>query len=176
MQDLNKHAKGYTLIELLVVLVVISIIAGIAVMSVGNASRDIWQSEVTRLYVLLRQAESDAVLQGLEIGVFINDAQDGSAQFDFSKFDYATSAWVELNDTVYRGSSLPVTLGTSLSPAEEKPAITSESSPAVPTIIFYSDGGVTPFELTLPAPGNGSDFFTIANDGLSETVIRHASS
>lgn len=89
--------RGFTLIEILIVLLIISIVAGVAVMSTHNNDRK--QSELLayQLRNVIRLAQQEALLRPATLGLAF---ADNSYQFFIYDFDEKNQkeSWLPIND------------------------------------------------------------------------------
>jgi general secretion pathway protein H len=151
-------ARGFTLIELLAVVVIIGIVAGIAVLSLGALGKDPpAQTTAKRLTALLKMASEDAVMQGRELGLVIN-----SHSYRFLVYD--KGQWQALdNDDLFRKRSLDNAVRLDLhlegrsivldNRTDQDDARQSSAAPK-PDILFLSSGEVTPFKLRITSTGS----------------------
>jgi len=95
--------RGFTLIELLVVLVLLSLISGIALTTVGggNQAREL-NNEVNRLHAVLRAAAEEAIYSNDEIGVVIENGG-----YEFLVFDEKKGRWSSTQKHALRAYTLP---------------------------------------------------------------------
>lgn len=141
------RSRGFTLLELLVVLVILSVMAATAVLSLGVLGRDDeLQREASRLSALLGLAGEEALLNGQDLGLYVEP--DG---YRFMAFSPESGQWVELSNATFRPRRLPAGLGLSLS-VEERPIqlqALAGDAPEQPQVGLYSSGEMTPFSLML---------------------------
>jgi general secretion pathway protein H len=139
---------GFTLLELLVVLVILAIIAATAVLSVGTLGRDEEiDREARRLTALLQLATEEAVFQGRDIGLYVEEDR-----YRFYSWSRDGLLWESLQgDSSFRERTLPEGLLLSLrvenQDVELKAAETENE--IVPQVAIFSSGEITPFELTI---------------------------
>jgi len=187
--QVNRRAAGFTLLELLVVIFIVGIIAAMATLSVGTATRDQGlQREIERVADLVRLASEEAVMQNREFGLTIY-----RREYEFSRFDATEREWIPLgNDSGPLASrSFPpdteveleidgrrVALDAEIPERKPRPEqdgvrsaadrlanLTGTDDNSRPQILILSSGDVTPFAVRL-APESGGDGSTIR---VSET-------
>jgi len=178
------RSRGFTLLELLVVMVIIGIIASMAVLSVGLATRDNGvEKELQRIQDLIGLASEEAVAQGREFGLTFY-----GKEYEFSAWDAAEAVWKPLGEdarpfvphTFAPGTIVDLEIeGRIVKIAEERPVVTEQKDKTAgdkqsaagkskskvndkdkdkdrPQVFMDSSGEVTPpFKLRL-RPGIGS--------------------
>ncbi len=138
---------GFTLLEMMVVLVLIGILTGFALLSVGpEPAGEQVQSQGERLAALLRFHREAAMLRIENRGLRLNEEGYTLVRWDGKK-------WVEVSDTsMSAGGHLPEGTRLDLSvddlPAALKPEDT-EDGDALPQVWLLSSGEMLPFRLTL---------------------------
>ena len=156
-----RRSNGFSLIEILVVIVIIGIISGIALLSLGILGDDRQlQTEARRLTSLVEVAQDEAMMQGREFGVeFMNDA------YRFVEYDPFINQWGELiGDEMLRLRELPddvefiLMLEGQRVLLENDPARFEEPEEAAdrdltetysPHVYIFSSGDITPFDLEI---------------------------
>lgn len=158
---IQRRSCGFSLIEILVVIVIIGIISGIALLSLGILGDDRQlQTEARRLASLVEVAQDESMMQGREFGIeFMNDS------YRFVEYDPFVNQWAELaDDDMMRLRELPddvefvLTLEGQRVLLDNDPArfedpeddsnrdLTETYSPHV---FIFSSGDMTPFDLTI---------------------------
>lgn len=166
------HARnaGFTLIELLVVLVVLGLIAGIGVASLGggNLDREL-QNEANRLHAVLRLAAEEAIVSNNEIGVYVDDDAYG-----FVVYDEEAAQWVASDVSFLRDHRLPEWASLDFSRQglkREMPKQSSQESKEedtetsrTPDLMLLSSGEVTGFIIGVEVKGRSDSRIEILTD------------
>lgn len=146
-----KRKYGFTLIELLIVLLIISIVAGVAVVTVSSNQHKQFETLTKQLVNTFNLAEQEAMLRPATIGFAING---NSYQFyEFHRPQKASeSSWIPIDQTSLGMHKIPdnmqITLqvnGASI-PANGKPQlIISPSNDLTPFVILIGKKNETPY-------------------------------
>ncbi len=160
-------AKGFTLIELLIVLVLIAVITGMAMLSMGTADpRDKQKFEAERLLKLLELSSQDAMVRGEVTGI------------EFYKQGYRfvglkNHKWhVQDSDLLFKPREMPFLMTWTLSKNNmriELP-ITPSFTPT-PQIIIDPAGGMDLFELSIQMQETNTTF-RVSNTSDSGLIIK----
>jgi len=158
---IRRRSYGFSLIEILVVIVIIGIITGIALLSLGILGDDRQlQTEARRLASLVEVAQDESMMQGREFGIeFMNDS------YRFVEYDPFISQWGELlGDDMMRLRHLPDDVEFVLRLEDQR--VLLDNDPArfedpeeasnrdlietySPHVFIFSSGDMTPFDLTI---------------------------
>jgi general secretion pathway protein H len=147
--NLVRHAgAGFTLVEMLVVVVIIAMIATTVVLSVSATGRDReLEKESERMLALLQYTREQAELRTREYGLLCDENH-----YQFVIFDPRKEMWVAMeSDETLRARQLPTGLSFSLT-VEARPILMRrppDSKDLTPQVMIYSNGDLTPFELTM---------------------------
>ena len=160
----------------MVVLFLIGLIAAAIVLTPSFAGRDSeLEKESERAYNLLNYARDKAQLQTHEFGLFCNDSV-----YEFLTFDPRRSVWRTVDeDDILRQRQLPeglklrlvvegrqVVLKTAQDQAREDSKKNKDQieKDRVPHIMLFSNGDLTPFQLTLEREGAGRSITMASTD------------
>ncbi len=133
--------RGFTLIEILVVLVIVAVLSIAATLALsGNAERRL-ADEAERFRALLAQSCQMAELGGREFGVVI-DAEG----YRFQRLD--GTQWQGFRDGELRPRRWPEALRLDLT-REGRPLLLATGERAMPQVVCFSTGELTPFVLTM---------------------------
>jgi general secretion pathway protein H len=162
---------GFTLVEMLVVVVIIAIIATGALLSIGAVGRDTeLETESERMLALLKYAREQAELRTRELGLLCEENR-----YRFVVYEPFKNEWVEVEtDEALRARELPEGLSLSLV-VEARPVVLRrppDSKDLTPQIMIYSNGDLTPFELTVRREDQDRSVTLASND---EGVIEASS-
>jgi general secretion pathway protein H len=142
---------GFSLIELLVVIVILAIIIGMTVLSMGTLRvGDTAEKEARRLTALMELVAEEALIQGRDYGVeFFEDG------YRFLSWDPDSGLWSVVSDeAALRRRTLPGDLRVALAVEGREVVVESEDrrrtrreAEIVPQVAVFSSGEFTPFEL-----------------------------
>ncbi len=160
MRHARSSCAGFTLIELLVVVVIIGVVIGATLLSLGGRGRDSQlEQERDRLAALIEYVRERAALQTVEYG--LRCEQGG---FRFVMYDTRMARWLEdpLDDAL-RSRTLPAGLELALSVEDRPIVLPRRADPArgdavadlTPQVMLYSSGELTQFKLTLTRSSAG---------------------
>ncbi len=144
-----RSSRGFTLLELLVVLVMIGIILGVAMISLGDGGRgDRIRQEGQRIATLFNLLSQEAVLNAVEYGVLLKP--DG---YQFLQF--VDQQWQPVDgDSLLVERSLPDDMElnlymdkVSVSLEPQQLSVSDEEKKLKPQLIFFSSAERTPFEI-----------------------------
>lgn len=137
----HRRQAGFTLLELLLVVVVVAVIAGLAVLSVGDRREQGLQLEAQKLKALMDSLAEQAVFQQAPYGLqFIEHGYRSLV------WDYSDSEWMVLGE---RESAQHFPDYIKIEPRSEAKQTPQEDEALVPDIVFYPDEEVEDFELRL---------------------------
>jgi general secretion pathway protein H len=159
-------AKGFTLIELLIVIVLIGVITGMAMLSMGTADpRDQQKVEAERLVKLLELATQEAMTRGESIGLELFNHGYRFAVVQKQKWQTETS------DMVFKPRSLIPQMQLMLKLEEKSIVLNREltlTADPKPQIILTPDGDMELFQIRLTVKDSDSTFMVsnTQEDGL----------
>ncbi len=140
--------RGFSLLELLVVLVILSIMAATAMISVGTlGTDDELQRESLRLEALMRLAGEEALMQGRDLGLYVEEDR-----YRFMLYSRDTESWLPMDaDRSFRERQLPEGLFFSLTVEDQEVVLEPAGNPdeIKPQVAILSSGELTPFLLFL---------------------------
>jgi general secretion pathway protein H len=168
----SRKAAGFTLIEILVVVVIIGVISSLVILTVNLTGEDReLEQEGRRATALLTYAREQAELQTREFGLFC-----GERGYEFLTFDAYQDVWRPVDeDESLRARQLPAGLFLRLRiegreiVLRQPPNKKWKENEKVPHLMLFSNGDLTPFELTVEREGEKRSITVSANEtGLIE--------
>ena len=149
-------AKGFTLIELLIVLVLIGLITGMAMLSMGAAdSRDQQKLEAERLVKLLELATQEAITRGDVMGL---ELFTHGYRFTVIK----KQKWQpEMTDMVFKARELMPQMSLAFAVHQQDVNLTNQAIEGVepkPQIILTPDGELELFQIRITMQNSNSTF------------------
>ena len=151
------RSKGFTLIEILVVVVIMAIVVGLAILSIGTTGRDTQLDEESRrIEGLVGLLHERALLEGRDFGVRIEPSA-----YEFVVYDLRRDRWLMLDqEHEFRHRELPKGLSFQLELDSQVVVIkaidrtlSSDAAPPGPQLAIAASGEGTPFRLTLLRDG-----------------------
>lgn len=139
----KKNNAGFTLIELLVVMVMISIIASLAVLSISMNKNKQIETLTQQLTNTLNLAQQEALLRSTTLGLVVT-----KHAFQFYQLDSKENTWVGLSDSLLGLKRIPKELQLTLK-IQSKIA-----SGTPPKLIIFGSGELTPFTLYIGREGS----------------------
>jgi len=158
--------KGFTLIELLIVIVLMGLITGMAMLSMGTADpRDQQKLEAERLVKLLELASQEAIARGDIIGLELFSQGYRFAVVQNQKWHPETTDMVFKPRALMPQMLLVMIMGQNTVDLKRELILTIEPQPQ---IILTPDGDMELFQIRMTVK-NGDSIFVVSNtqeDGL----------
>ncbi len=163
----GSRLKGFTLLEVLVVLLVVSMMTGIAVISLPSFTQtDSFDHESARLKAVFRMLGEEAVMQSNDYGFQINLLEAGRRfEYEFFLYDAQYEEWQLLTEPPFNARELPPEIRLSLDVEGKALDIVAEDAPSV---LILSSGEITPFDLHISHANNRALENRLTTDGLSD--------
>lgn len=95
-------ARGFTLIELLVVMVMLALMSGLVVVSIGDSFQRKLQAEAERLQTVIAAASDEAIFTGNELGILLSDDN-----YRVLRFDRHAQVWQQADGRAFAPHNLP---------------------------------------------------------------------
>lgn len=159
---IQRNNDGFTLLEVLVVTLIISVLMGLAVLSVSASSRGNLDAETERLQQVLQAAADEAVFQKKKLGIVLN-----SNEYSIVAYNTSQKKWENLQEKYFRVHQFPNDVTIVLSVIGSSKVASDEARVAAqkPSAIFYPAGIITPFKISITQP-NYSVSNKIESDGI----------
>lgn len=133
---------GFTLIEILIVMVIISIVSGIALLTISKNPHKQIENVAHQLTQLILLAEEEAMLRPATIGLALSPTH-----YQFLRYKSSTqpdeSAWQPLESNHFKRHTLPANLYFSLIVQHQAASLSQKAPP----IIISESGDITPFTI-----------------------------
>ena len=142
---MQKPNTGYTLLEILVVLVIISIVAGMAILTLGRNDNKMLQAFTQEFVQTLTLAEEQALLQPATLGLVLTNHSFGFYEYNETR---SQAAWKPLMDQELGLRKIPADIQIILKIANKilpQEQLTGET----PTILISTNGTLTPFTILI---------------------------
>ena len=167
--------NGFTLIEVLVVIVIISVVMSAIVAGFTGADREqSYQGFVQRMALRIEMARDRAVQTNHEWGLYVEEEV-----VRFAEFDPITGEWldrverpfkVEISNDKFRYQANVERYAAHFTDDKQSLGLSNKEG-SIPTIILFSSGEITPFELTITPQTWDSSPWMLASDGFSRTKM-----
>jgi len=174
---------GFTLIEILVVVLIISILMGVVVNSFGGVDREqTLRGYVERFALRIEIARDRALQSNREWGVHIDE--DGVR---FTEFDELNNKWVIRANKPFNADSYDNRVVFTVVVEEFEGAQAtrisrlvddgfSDQEDEVPSIVLFSSGETTPFEIVVEPSEWETTGWMLKSDGFTRTSVSRAES
>lgn len=146
-----KQSLGYTLIEILIVLFIMSIVASVALLSIGRNSHRELASFTNDFTQLLTLAEEQAMLQPAVLGLALNNNSFQFVSYDALKKEKQI-AWIPLQDTLLGKHQIPSDIQLTVE-VNGHPVSFLPTAKNNPQIFISTNGDVTPFTIYVSKAG-----------------------
>jgi general secretion pathway protein H len=137
--------NGYTLLEILVVLVMISIVASMAMLTIGHNERKRLEVFTQKLAQTLSLAEEQALLQPATLGLGLSP--DSFRFYEYRKTQ-TEAHWEALSDQELGLQTIPADIQISLKIEDKIQALQTEDN-KTPAILISTNGTLTPFVILI---------------------------
>lgn len=163
--------NGFTLIEILVVLFIISIITGVAILSIGRNDHRQVEAFANELAQLLTLAEEHAMLQPSILGLSLSEHSLQFASYQ-TVTDGKKNAWQPLQDQILGKHPIPSGIQLGLEIGDKKTMIMPGGVKNHPQIIISTSGDITPFTIYIGKRGERPRFAVKGDaNGSVKTIV-----
>jgi len=161
----HQPQRGFTLVELMVVIVIMSIMLGFLIVSIGGGEQDKpLKDEAKRISALIKLASEQSLLQSTEIGLLVDEE---SYQF----FSQNEESWSPLPENNFRKRTLPKSIQLELISIENAPPPEEKLEKPIPQIMLLSSGEITPFELEI-RDDDIDYYFSLSGSALGKLTLQ----
>lgn len=155
---------GYTLIEILIVIFIISIVSGVALLSIGHNQNKQVEYFANQLSQTITLVQEQAILESSVFGLSFNQYQ-----YQFMNYKADTpkdkNPWVPLkNDRLLGKKMIPTHLEVQLELAKQRINFDEEELANSPQIIISPNGDITPFLITIGRKSSKPSYAIVGNE------------
>ncbi|OGT42639.1 MAG: type II secretion system protein GspH [Gammaproteobacteria bacterium RIFCSPHIGHO2_12_FULL_37_34] len=154
---LMRNQFGYTLIEILIVLFIMSIVTGVALLSIRYNENKQLESFANKFVDLVRLAEEQAMLQPNVLGLSI---YQHAFQFSHLQLSMDKQQWLPLEDTILHPQVIPDHIQIALEIQGDRISLNENKKPQ---IIISTNGDITPFTLFFGKKGEKPNYVVIGD-------------
>ena len=161
--------SGFTLIEILVVVLVVSILMGVVVNSFTGADREQTLRGYAERFALKIELARDKALQAnREWGVYID--RDGVR---FAEFDEINGEWIARGEKPFTADNYDaeVEIRVEVEELAGQLAENEGDEEEIPTIVLFSSGETTPFEILIEPLAWETRPWLLESDGFTRTSV-----
>lgn len=166
---MKRNQQGFTLIEMLIVLLIIGVLLGMTLLTpITGSIHKVIEDQASRLQMLFQGIRDKALVENTQFGFSI----DNSGKYTWWMLPFGNKKWVEFTKTPFNTFSMPkgyeVRLDTGALSHQE---IDHNDKQVMPSIAFYTDGGSTPFNLSIIPVSDKKETLRLQTDGVSDVHI-----
>lgn len=146
--------SGYTLIEILIVLFIVSIVSGVALLSISRNESQQLTAFANELTETLTLAEEQAMLQPGILGLFVNDQSLRFVAYQATD-EHKKNAWVPLYNKILGKKAIPQEMEVKIAFKDKQVGTKSADvfDANTPQIVISTNGDLTPFSIYVGKKG-----------------------
>ena len=161
--------QGFTLVEVLIVVALIAITMSLVLPDYfGVSQRQQVQGLAEDLRNKIELARDKALQQNQEWGLDID-----KDSITFSTLDVLNQQWTPLSDRPFNTFSFSDIAVISLNVENHSVPVSYENE-ELPSLIIFSSGEVSPFEIEIRSLASIQQIWVLSSDGLSQTTIEYS--
>jgi len=105
-RNMRLDSRGFSLIEILIALVIAGVLVSIAAINFGDNRKSDLETNAKRFYALVKQAQDETLLRGIDIGIRVEEQK-----YWFYLFDPENEKWLPIeDDEFFTEKEIPETL------------------------------------------------------------------
>jgi general secretion pathway protein H len=167
----EKH-RGFTLIELLIVMVIISVVGGVALLSISHNQNTRYDNLAKQITNLLSLAEEEAMLKPVVLGLGFTDTSFQFYEYDDSKANAKekTNPWQPASSNELGLHRIPDDVQLTVKIRNKVIPIGKDQ---LPQLIISTSGDIIPFTILIGKPGSEPRYQVVglANGSLTSGPI-----
>jgi general secretion pathway protein H len=157
---MRKPVAGFTLIEILIVMLIISIVGGVAMLSISVNQNTRYKNLARQITNLLTLGEEQALLQATVYGLAFTDKSFQFYQFDTTSKEHP---WKQVDDKVLGLHPLPEGVQITVKVRDKIIPLAKSAADAKPQLIIATSGEIIPFTILIGKIDNPPRFKIIGN-------------
>lgn len=174
MSHPSYRANGFTLIEIMVTCVIIALAATLVSLSTGTYTPEKIKSAAHKIHHNIQTLQSEAQLHQILFGMTLNAGKSSSAiENTIHEYRFNDKKWVKPRYLPDRFTTPPDVKIDFLNLEVGSTKVSNEISidNHYPEIIFFPDGGMSPFSVTIKSPNQSSVQYKITSDGINSPKL-----
>ncbi|HEX4044999.1 MAG TPA: type II secretion system minor pseudopilin GspH [Gammaproteobacteria bacterium] len=165
---MKKSTRGFTLVEILVVILIVSILTGVALLSLRHNQDQQLAAFTQELTQVMTLAGEQALLQPMVLGLSFDEQKLRFSSYKITIDDEQGEkrGWAPLDDHLLTQRVIPADIQVSMKTVTQDETETEDSikpQQIVPQIIMSTNGDMTPFTLYISKKGEAPRYAIIGD-------------